>query len=162
MNQSSLTDSKKPRVLKRAIKQLNEALKVYDEYDSIRCDPKEYTAIEYWLLDDGDEAFDTLEMFREKLERSLMLGTEKISMTKGETKKDLGALPKSSNPDMKSESLNKGGFTTNTEGVIQRDTRNTTRQEILSLKQSNASRVTHASSHSIQNQLMGEKRCRLH
>ena len=76
-------------------------------FKSATCDPEEYMAIEIWLPDDGDKAFDTLEMFREKLEKSLILGTEKMSMTKGETKKTLGAIPKSSNLDMKSENSEK-------------------------------------------------------
>ena len=46
-NKTQIADSRKPRILKRAINLLDNALQVYKEYDSIRYDPepdKEYTA----------------------------------------------------------------------------------------------------------------------
>ena len=89
-NKTQIADCKKPRILQRAINLLDNALQVYKEYDSIRYDPeqdKEYMAIEYWLPDDDDEAYETIESFREKLERSQTLGIEKENTTEGETKR---------------------------------------------------------------------------
>ena len=106
-HQNQLSASQKPKIIRRALHLITKALLVYEKVDKIKYPGKydpdiEYEAFEYWLEDDND-AYEIIETYRERLQRSYQLGKEKLQIGKR-----LGAIPKSSNLTAKSTAADKG------------------------------------------------------